>query len=145
MYSKSVSPWKGAFKDLDDQLNMYHQQWQADQQKQIIANMAGKMPGKSNNGKRKSNERNDHKNNGGRSGGRDGRGNINIDHLKTVECFDCGKKGHRSTDRTAPRMNENENSNMVPKSDFKNLFQSSLKDMLTQKEKQTKNKDNREV
>jgi hypothetical protein len=37
-------PWR--FKDLEDQLNMYHQQWQADQQKQIIANMAGKMPGK---------------------------------------------------------------------------------------------------
>jgi hypothetical protein len=52
-------PWQ--FKDLDDQLNMYHQQWQADQQKQIIAKMAGKMPGKSNYGKRKNNERNHHK------------------------------------------------------------------------------------
>jgi hypothetical protein len=31
-------PW--IFKDLDDQLNMYRQQWQADQQKQIIAQMA---------------------------------------------------------------------------------------------------------
>jgi hypothetical protein len=28
-------PWR--FKDLEDQLNMYRQQWQADQQKQIIA------------------------------------------------------------------------------------------------------------
>jgi hypothetical protein len=37
-------PW--IFKDLEDQLNMYRQQWQADQQKQIIAKMAGKMPGK---------------------------------------------------------------------------------------------------
>jgi hypothetical protein len=37
-------PWR--FKDLEDQLNMYHQQWQADQQKQIIANMVGKIPGK---------------------------------------------------------------------------------------------------
>jgi hypothetical protein len=44
-------PW--FFKDLDDQLNMYHHQWQADQQKQIIAKMAGKIPGKSNDGKRK--------------------------------------------------------------------------------------------
>jgi hypothetical protein len=35
-------PWR--FKDLEDQLNMYRQQWQADQQKQIIAQMAGKMP-----------------------------------------------------------------------------------------------------
>jgi hypothetical protein len=39
-----TEPWR--FKDLEDQLNMYRQQWQADQQKQIIANMAGKMPGK---------------------------------------------------------------------------------------------------
>jgi hypothetical protein len=30
-------------------MDMYRQQWQADQQKQIIAKMAGKMPGKSNN------------------------------------------------------------------------------------------------
>jgi hypothetical protein len=37
-------PWR--FKDLEDQPNMYRQQWQEDQQKQIIANMAGKMPGK---------------------------------------------------------------------------------------------------
>jgi hypothetical protein len=28
------------FKDLGDQLNVYHQQWQSDQQKQIIAKMA---------------------------------------------------------------------------------------------------------
>jgi hypothetical protein len=40
-------------KDLEDQLNMYGQQWQADQQKQIIANMVGKMPGKTNERKRK--------------------------------------------------------------------------------------------
>jgi hypothetical protein len=32
---------------------MYRQQWQADKQKQIIAKMAGKMSGKSNDGKRK--------------------------------------------------------------------------------------------
>jgi hypothetical protein len=44
-------PW--IFKDLEDQLNMYRQQWQADQQKQIIAKMAGKMPDKTNEGKRK--------------------------------------------------------------------------------------------
>jgi hypothetical protein len=37
-------PWR--FKDLQDQLNMYRQQWQSDQQKQIIAKMAGKMSGK---------------------------------------------------------------------------------------------------
>jgi hypothetical protein len=104
-------PWR--FKDLDDQLNMYRQQWQADQQKQIIAKMAGKMPGKSNEGKRKFNYRNHQNTNGGRSstrqgntslggrggrgrgrGGCGGRGNNNSDHLKNVECFNCGKKGH---------------------------------------------------
>jgi hypothetical protein len=42
-------PWR--FEDLEEQLNMYRQQWQADQQKQIIAKMAGKMPGKTNEGK----------------------------------------------------------------------------------------------
>jgi hypothetical protein len=34
---------------------------------------------------------------------------------------------------------------MVSKADFKNLFQSSLKDRLTKKEKQTKKRDNMEV
>jgi hypothetical protein len=58
-------PWR--FKDLEDQLNMYRQQWQADQQKQIIAKMAGKMAGKTNEGKRKINDRNHQNSNGGRS------------------------------------------------------------------------------
>jgi hypothetical protein len=58
-------PWR--FKDLEDQLNMYRQQWQADQQKQIISKMAGKMPGKTNEGKRKNNHRNHQNSNGGRS------------------------------------------------------------------------------
>jgi hypothetical protein len=97
-------PWR--FKDLEDQLNMYRQQWQADQQKQIIAQMAGKNPNKSTYGKR-----NHHNSNGGRSsnrhgntnrggsggrgrgsGGRGGRRN-NSDHLQNVECLNCGKKG----------------------------------------------------
>jgi hypothetical protein len=43
-------PWR--LKDLEDQLNMYCQQWQADQQKYIIAQMAGKIPNKSNDGKK---------------------------------------------------------------------------------------------
>jgi hypothetical protein len=59
-----TEPWR--FKDLEDQLNMYRQQWQADQQKQIIAKMAGKMPGKTNEGKRKNNDRNHQNSNGGR-------------------------------------------------------------------------------
>jgi hypothetical protein len=108
-------PWR--FKDLEDQLNMYRQQWQADQQKQIIAKMDGKMPGKRNEGKRKNSERNHHNSSGGRSGasqgnnsrggrrgrgrgrgGRGGRGNKNSEHLKNVECFNSGKKGRYSTD-----------------------------------------------
>jgi hypothetical protein len=153
-------PWR--FKDLEDQLNMYQQQWEADQQNQIIAKMAGKMPGKVNEGKRKSSERNHHNSNGGRSstcqgntsrggcggrgrgrGGRGGRGN-NSEHLKNVECFNCGKKGHYSTDCSIPRKNGNEKSNMVSKSDLRNLFQSSLKEMLTKKNKQAKKKENAE-
>jgi hypothetical protein len=46
--------WK--FKYLDDQLNIYRQQWQADQQKQIMLQMAGKPSGRSSEGKRKNNE-----------------------------------------------------------------------------------------
>jgi hypothetical protein len=149
-------PWR--FKDLEDQLKMYRQQWQVDQQKQIIAKMAGKMPGKKTKGNKNS-ERNHHNSSGGRSGarqgtnsrggrgrgrgGRGGRGNGNRNsyQLKTIECFNCGKKGHYSTDCTSPRKYENENSNMVSKTDFKNLFQSSFKDMLTKKEEHTKKKE----
>jgi hypothetical protein len=74
-------PWR--FKDIEDQLNMYRQQWQADQQKQIIAQMAGNNPTKSNDGKRKNSDRNHHNSNGGLNitrhgntnrGGRGGRG-----------------------------------------------------------------------
>jgi hypothetical protein len=137
------------FKELEDQLNMYRQQWQEDQQKTIIANIAGKMPGKSNDGKRKNNERNHHNINGCRSGGhqgnngrvrrgrgrggRGGRSSNNSENFKTIECFNCGKRGHYSTNCSALRKNVNENSNMVSKADFKNQFQSFLKDMLTKK------------
>jgi hypothetical protein len=56
--------------------------------------------------------------------------------LKNVECFNCGKKGHYSTDCSLPRKKDIEQSNMVSKADSKNLFQSSLKGMLTKKDKQ---------
>jgi hypothetical protein len=59
----------------EDQLNMYRQQWQADQQKQIIAKMAGKMPGKTNEGKRKNSERNHHNSSGRHSSTRQGNTN----------------------------------------------------------------------
>jgi hypothetical protein len=119
------------FKDLEDQLNMYRQQWQANQQNQIIAQMAGKNPNKPNVGKRKNSDRNHHNSNDGRSssrhgntnrggrrgfgrgrGGRGGRVN-NSQHLLNVECLNCGKKGHYSTDCSLPRKNNNEKSNMV--------------------------------
>jgi hypothetical protein len=51
------------------------------------------------------------------------------------------KKGHNSSDCKAPKKNGNENSNMVSKADFKNLFQSSIKEMLNKNEKQKKEKD----
>jgi hypothetical protein len=44
-------PWR--FKNLEDQLKMYRQQWQADQQKQVIAQMAREMSSKSNDGNEK--------------------------------------------------------------------------------------------
>jgi hypothetical protein len=53
--------------------------------------------------------------------------------------FQLWPKGHYSTHCSLPRKNDNEQSNMVSKSDFKNLFQSSLKDMLTKKDNQGKN------
>jgi hypothetical protein len=58
--------------------------------------------------------------------------------LKNVECFNCGKNGHYSNNCSLPRKNDNEQSNMVSKSDFKNLIQSSMKEMLTKKDKQGK-------
>jgi hypothetical protein len=140
---------------------MYRQQWQAHQQKQIIAKMAGKMPGNSYDDKRKNSERNTHNNNGGCSGGHQdnngrgghgrgrgghgGRGDNSSDHVKTIECYKCGKKCHYSTDCTAPKKTDNKNSNMVSKADFKNLLQSSLKGMLDNKEKQNKKKGNMDV
>jgi hypothetical protein len=45
---------------------MYRQQWQADQQTQIIAKIAGKMRGKKNEGKIKINDRNHQISNVGR-------------------------------------------------------------------------------
>jgi hypothetical protein len=52
--SMGKEPWR--FKYLDEQLNNYRQQWQADQQKQIMLKMAGKSPGRLSEGKRKNNE-----------------------------------------------------------------------------------------
>jgi hypothetical protein len=58
-----------------------------------------------------------------------------IRSFKNITCYNCDKKGHYSSDCKAPKKNGNENSNMVSKLDFKNLFQSSIKEMLTKREK----------
>jgi hypothetical protein len=44
LLSLGREPWK--FRDLEDQLNVYRQQWQADQQNKSIAQMSGKHPSK---------------------------------------------------------------------------------------------------
>jgi hypothetical protein len=67
LLSMGKEPWK--FKYVDDPLNTYRQQWQADQQKQVMLKMAGNSSGRSSEGKRKNNERNAHNNNSGRNGG----------------------------------------------------------------------------
>jgi hypothetical protein len=48
---------------------MHRQKWQSDQQKQIIAKMAGKMSGKANEVSRKISEINHHNSSDGRNGG----------------------------------------------------------------------------
>jgi hypothetical protein len=58
--------------------------------------------------------------------------------------FQLWQKGHYSADCSLPRKNDNEQSTMVSKSDLKNLFQSSLKEMLTKKDKQSNKKENSE-
>jgi hypothetical protein len=155
LLSLGKEPWK--LRDLDDQLNVYRQQWQADQQKQSISQMAGKHPNKSNDGKRKSSDKNHHNFNGGRGsnrhgntdrGGRGGRGGRgrgrggcgkenNSEHLQSIECFNCGKKGQNSTDYPLPKKN-NQSANMVSEDNFKNLFQTSMKEMFTKKDKKAK-------
>jgi hypothetical protein len=77
---------------------------------------------------------------GGRGRGRSGRGGRgnNSEHLQSVECLNCGKKGHYSTDCSLPKKN-NEISNIVSKDYFKNLFQPLMKEMFTKKDKKAKN------
>jgi hypothetical protein len=115
---------------------VYRQQWQADQQKKIIAQMDGKNPHKSNENKWENRDRNHHNSNGGRSsthhgnsnrgglgdrgrgrGGDGGRTN-NSEHLKDIECFNCGKKVHYYTDFSQPRKKQ-----LKLKHGFQNGFQ----------------------
>jgi hypothetical protein len=48
-------------------------------------------------------------------------------------------------DCKVPKKNGNENSDMVSKADFKKLFQSSIKEMLTKRENQKKEKDSNDM
>jgi hypothetical protein len=59
--------------------------------------------------------------------------------------FQLWQKGSLFYHCSTPRKNDNEHSNMVSKSNLKNLFQSSFKEMLTKKYKQSKKKENMEV
>jgi hypothetical protein len=54
MLSMGKEPWK--FKDVDDQMSTYLQQWQSYQQQKNMFKMTGKSPGRSSEGKRKNNE-----------------------------------------------------------------------------------------
>jgi hypothetical protein len=150
-------PWR--FGDLNYQLATYRQQWQSDQQNQIMIKIAGKLPGNSSDGKCKKNERKNHNSGGGCSGGRQGnnvrggrrrgqggRNNDNNDHLKSFVCYNYDKKGHYSTDcRARPRKMRNEETKMVSKAVCKNLYQSSLKEMIYKKGKQKNDKSNMEL
>jgi ribosomal protein L15 len=114
--------------------------------------MAGKNQNKSNDGKRKRSDKNHRNFNSGRGsnrdgntshggrgrgpGGRGGRGN-NSEHLQSVKFYKCGKKGHYSPDCSLPKKN-NQSSNMVSKNDFRNLLQTSMKEMFTKKDKKAK-------
>jgi hypothetical protein len=111
MNSELIGKERWKFKDLDDQLSSFHQEWQSDQQKPIMLKMAGKLSGKSNDGKGKNKEQNNHDNcdgcsvrrqgntdPGGRGRGCGGKNNENSDHLKNIVCYNCDKKGHYSTD-----------------------------------------------
>jgi hypothetical protein len=51
--------------------------------------------------------------------------------------FQLWEKSHYLNECSAPRNNDTDNSNMVSKADFKNLFKSSLKDMLSDQEGKT--------
>jgi hypothetical protein len=86
---------------------------------------------------------NGHRGRGGRAR-RGSRNNDNNDHLKNDVCYNCERKGHYSTDCRATKKNGNEKSNIVSKADSKILFQSSLKEMLSKKEKQKNDKNNME-
>jgi hypothetical protein len=59
------------------------------------------------------------------------------EHLQSVECYNCGQKGHYSNDCSLPKKN-NQSANMVSKDDFKNLSQTSMKEMFTKKDKAAK-------
>jgi hypothetical protein len=149
-------PWK--FRDLNDQLATYHQHWQSDQQNQIMIKMTGTVPGKSSNGKRKIISAKittvvavaaaDAKDIMGEEvtdeDKEDAKGEAAEIMTKTSFKKWCVLH-HYSTDCSAPKKHGHEEYNMVLKADSKNMFQSSLKAILSKKEKQKNDKNNMEL
>jgi hypothetical protein len=150
--SMGKEPWK--FKDFDDQLNTYRQQWQADQQKKMLK-MAGKSPVRSREGKPNNSKRNAHKNNsgsnggrhnnsrqGGRRRGRGGRRGNNHDqnnHFKNLTCYNCDKKDNIPRTARHPRKMEMKTQTWFQKQISNICFNPHLKRCLP-KRKSRKNK-----
>jgi hypothetical protein len=136
-------PWK--FKDLNDQLSTYSQQWQADQQQKNMLKMAGESPRISSEGKRKNNEQHAHTNNGGRSGGHHnnsgrggrrrgrgregGRGNNHYqnDPFKNITCHNCDKKDNILRTARHPRKMEMKTQTLFQKRISKICFNPQLR------------------
>ena len=142
-----------AFNSMEEQLNTYRQLYQADQQVQIMKQLAERGTKKSAPGKRKKNEQTNHNNNNNNRGNGNGNGNRRggnqANKRRNVTCYNCGKKGHISPDCKEPPKNggkakggkNNEQGNMMTKEDFKNMFQASIKEMFASKKDDKTDKD----
>jgi hypothetical protein len=106
LLSLGKEPW--SLKELEDQLSTYHQQWQADQKKQIIAEWLERCQANKMMEKEKIMKEIIISQMMGavalvRAIIAEEDAEVKSEHLKTVECFNCGKKVHYSTNCSAPR------------------------------------------